>query len=224
MALVRRLRLVVLVIAAASVGYLGARVLFAPPAPPPVVRATVMPQAIALPALSLVDQDGRPMTRDAFADRWTIVFFGFTACPDVCPTTLAMLAQVERQLRELPAAERPRVLLISVDPDRDDATRLRAYVKSFNADFLAATGTSQAISQTAQAFGIGYARIVRPDGSYTVEHGSSLFVVGPSRGVVATFPAPHDPRVLASDYRLIVEHERSRSRAFSLARLFARTP
>ena len=107
MALVRRLRLVVLVIAAASAGYLGARVLFAPPAPPPVVRATIMPQAIALPALSLVDQDGRPMTRDAFADRWTIVFFGFTACPDVCPTTLAMLAQVERQLRELPAAERP---------------------------------------------------------------------------------------------------------------------
>ena len=104
----------------------------------------------------------------------------------------------------------------------DDAARLRPYVRSFNPGFLAATGTAQAISRTAQTFGLGYARIVRPDGTYTIEHGSSLFVVDPSGALFATFPAPHDPRILASDYRLIVEHARARERAFSPAKLFAR--
>jgi len=213
-----------MVVAATLLGYLAARFIASPPAPPLTLRATILPATAELPELSLVDQDGRPMARDAFKGRWTLVFFGFTSCPDVCPTTLAALTQVERELRGLPAADRPRVLLITVDPEHDDATRLRAYVKSFNEDFLAATGTPQAISQAARAFGLGYARIVRPDGSYTVEHGSSLFVVGPGGGVVATSSAPHDPRMLVSDYRLIVEHEKARSRVFSPARLFARAP
>lgn len=213
-----------MVVAAILLGYLAARFVASPPAPPPTLRASILPAAAELPELSLVDQDGRPMGRDAFTGHWTVVFFGFTSCPDVCPTTLSVLTQVERELRGLPAADRPRILLITVDPEHDDAARLRAYVKSFNEDFLAATGTPQAISQTAQAFGLGYARVVRPDGSYTVEHGSGLFVVGPAAGVVATFGAPHDPRTLVSDYRLIVEHEKARSRAFSPARLFARAP
>ncbi len=218
----RVIRLVVLVVGATVLGYLAARALFSPPAPPPLVRASLLSESGALPALSLTDQDGRPFGEDAFKGHWTLVFFGFTACPDVCPTTLAMLAQVDRQLQDIPATDRPRVLLITVDPERDDAARLQSYVRSFNPGFLAATGTPQAISRTAQVFGLGYARIVRPDGTYTIEHGSSLFVVGPSGALVATFPAPHDPRVLTSDYRLIVEHARARARAFSPARLFAR--
>jgi protein SCO1/2 len=222
MSIARIVRLVVLVIGATVLGYLAARAVFAPPAPPALVRGSLLSESAALPALSLTDQDGRPMGADAFKGRWTLVFFGFTACPDVCPTTLAMLAQVDRQLQDLAPVDRPRVLLITVDPERDDAARLRPYVRSFNPGFLAATGTAQAISRTAQTFGLGYARIVRPDGTYTIEHGSSLFVVDPSGALFATFPAPHDPRILASDYRLIVEHARARERAFSPAKLFAR--
>jgi protein SCO1/2 len=218
----RMLRRVVFVFAAMALGYLAARAVFTPPAPPPLLRATLLPETVRLPDLDLTDQDGRRFGREALTGHWTIVFFGFTSCPDVCPTTLTTLVQVARQLQDVPVADRPRVLLITVDPEKDDPERLRAYVRAFDPEFLAASGTQQAISRTAQAFGLGYARIVRPDGTYTVEHGSSLFVVGPSGGLVATSSTPHDVRMLASDYRQIVEHVRARDRAFSPARLFAR--
>ena len=85
----------------------------------------ILPQPRALPPLALVDQDGAPLPRDFLRDRWTIVFFGFTQCPDICPTTLATLAQMKQKLADLPAAQQPRVLLVSVDPERDTPAMLK---------------------------------------------------------------------------------------------------
>ena len=204
----RPLRIAILAIVAFAAGLLLARV-FVPskPALPATERATVLDPPSALPALSLVDVDGRPLGPDFFKGAWTIVFFGFTTCPDVCPTTLATLAQFAKQLEDLPQAARPRVLLVTVDPERDDPAKLGAYVRFFDPGFLGATGSLEAVSEAASAFGVPFAKVSLPDGGYTMDHGSGIFVVGPSGSIVAYSSSPHLADVLARDYRSIVARQ-----------------
>jgi len=201
----RPLRIVVLAIVAFAAGLLLARWLSpAPSAPPQTERATVFEPSRPVPPLELVDQDGRPLPPRFFDGHWTLVFFGFTQCPDICPTTLATLANTVGQLGDLPAHERPRVLLISVDPERDVPERLAPYVRFFNPEFLGATGTLEATAAAAASFNVPYAKVPLPDGGYTLDHGSGVFLVGPRGGTVAYLSAPHDAAVIARDYRAIV--------------------
>jgi len=202
----RPLRIAILVIVAFAAGLILARLL-APAriAPPETERATVLPEPRSLPPLGLIDQDGRPLPDGFLASHWTLVFFGFTQCPDICPTTLATLAQVRTRLADLPEAARPRVLLISVDPERDPPERLAAYVRFFDPSFLGATGSAGATAGAAAAFGVPYARVEMPGGGYTMDHGSGLFLVGPGGGLVAYFSAPHETGVIERDFRRILE-------------------
>ena len=201
----RPLRIVVLVIVAFAAGLLLARLLAPTPvAPPETERATVFPTPRALPPFELVNQDGEPLTTEFFRGHWTLVFFGFTYCPDICPTTLATLAQVARQLEDLPPSAQPRVLLVSVDPERDTPKRIAPYVRFFDPAFFGAMGSLEATAAVASAFGVPYAKVSLPDGGYTLDHGSGVFLVGPSGGVEAYLSAPHDAKTIANDYRIIV--------------------
>ena len=201
----RPLRIVVLVIVAFAAGLLLARLLApAKVEPPRTERATAFSTPRALPALDLIDQDGKPLGTDFFQGHWTLVFFGFTQCPDICPTTLATLAQTVRQLGDLPAGQRPRVLLVSVDPERDTPDILAPYVRFFDPAFLGATGTLEATAAAAAAFNVPYAKVSLPDGGYTLDHGSGVFIVGPSGGTVAYLSSPHDAATIARDYRSVV--------------------
>jgi protein SCO1 len=207
----RPLRIALLAIVAFAAGLLLARLLLPSPAALPATeRATVLARPKPLPALSLVGVDGRPLGSDFFKDRWTLVFFGFTTCPDVCPTTLATLAQFKKLLADLPAPEQPRVLLVTVDPERDDPAKLAAYVRFFDPAFLGATGDVQAVSAAATAFGVPFAKVSLPEGGYTMDHGSGVFIVDPSGGIAAYSSAPHDASVLARDYRKVVRHVEAR--------------
>ena len=207
----RPLRIAILVIVAFAAGLILARLL-APAriAPPETERATVLPEPRSLPPLELIDQDGRALPAGFFASHWTLVFFGFTQCPDICPTTLATLAQVRAQLADLPEVARPRVLLISVDPERDPPERLAAYVRFFDPSFLGATGSAEATAAAAAAFGVPYARVEMPEGGYTMDHGSGLFLVGPGGGLVAYLSAPHEAAIIARDFRRILEWTEAR--------------
>jgi protein SCO1/2 len=202
----RPLRIVLLVIVAFAAGLLLARLLAPGKVPPPQLeQATVFPAPRVLPALELVDQDGTPLPARFFAGHWTLVFFGFTQCPDICPTTLATLAQANRQLGDLPQESRPRVLLVSVDPERDTPAILAPYVRFFDPSFLAATGSLTATAAAAAAFSVPYAKVPQDGGGYTLDHGSGIFVVGPTGGTVAYLSAPHDAAQIAANYRRIVE-------------------
>ena len=201
----RTLRIVVLVIVAFAAGLLLARLLAPGHAAPPATEvATVLSTPRALPTLELNDQDGRALGPDFFRGHWTLVFFGFTQCPDICPTTLATLAQATQALADLPASQQPRVLLVSVDPERDTAEILAPYVRFFDADFMAARGSPEATAAAAAAFSVPYAKVSLPDGGYTLEHGSGLFLVGPAGELLGYFSAPHDAGKIARDYRAIV--------------------
>ena len=189
--------------------YLARDILPSKRMPPELAQATVFTEPRALPAVSLTDQDGNRLDAEALRSHWTIVFFGFTHCPDVCPTTLATLAQVRRKLSDLPLQEQPRVLLVSVDPERDDAERLGSYVRFFDPEFIGATGTPDEVAAAAAAFGVPYAKVPLPGDGYTMDHGSGVFVVGPP-GLVAYSSGPQDATALASDYRKIVAYSRGR--------------
>lgn len=206
----RPLRIGILVIVAFAAGLILARVLTpARVEVPQTERATVFPTARALPTLGLTSQDGQALPADFLSGHWTLVFFGFTQCPDICPTTLAVLAQAGRQLADLPQAEQPRVLLVSVDPERDTPERLAAYVRFFDPAFLGATGSLESIAAAAAAFGVPYAKVTMPEGGYTMDHGSGIFVVGPAGGIVVYLSAPHDASVIARDYRKLLAWQAS---------------
>jgi len=202
------LRIVLAAIVAFALGLILARVFVTlREVPVPATEnATILPQPRELPALDLVDQDNRPLPRDFLRNRWTVVFFGFTQCPDVCPTTLATLAQMKKKLTDLPAEQQPRVLLVSVDPERDTAAILKPYVTFFDPSFLAATGTLAATGQAARAFAVPFAKVPLPSGGYTMDHGAGLFIVSPKGALAAYASPPLDATVLARDFRKVVQY------------------
>ena len=202
------LRIVLAAIVAFALGLILARVFVTlREVPVPVTEnATILPQPRELPPLDLVDQDNRPLPRDFLRKRWTLVFFGFTQCPDVCPTTLATLAQMKKKLADLPAEQQPRVLLVSVDPERDTAAILKPYVTFFDPTFLGATGTLAATGQVARAFAVPFAKVTLPGGGYTMDHGAGLFMVSPAGALAAYSSPPLDATVLARDFRKVVQY------------------
>ncbi len=174
-------------------------------APPETQQAAVYREPRALPAFALVAQDGSRFDAASLKGHWTIAFFGFTNCPDVCPATLAQLAAVKRRLADLPADRQPRVVMISVDPKRDTPQKLAAYVPYFDKSFVGVTGTPDAIDALTKGMGVAVHVGEEVDGTYTVDHTAALFLVGPDARLAAVFPTPHVADVIAADYRRIVD-------------------
>ena len=135
---------------------------------------------------SLAGMDGKTYTPADFNGKVTLVLFGFTQCPDVCPTSLAELAQVMKLLGDL--ASRVQVLMISVDPERDTPEVLRAYVSGFDPRFMGLTGTPEQIKVAAGAFKAYYARAATVNGNYNMDHSANFYLIdakGESRVLLA---------------------------------------
>jgi protein SCO1/2 len=125
--------------------------------------------------LSLPDADGKMRTLADFKGKVTLVFFGYTQCPDVCPTTLAELAAVKRDLGK--DGDRVQGVFVSVDPQRDTPQILKAYMASFDPGFVALRGTPEQVKETARQFKVFYAQVPgRTEGSYTVDHTAGTYV------------------------------------------------
>lgn len=172
--------------------------------PPALEHATLFDAPRPLPSISLVDQAGAPYGAAQLRGHWTILFFGFVNCPDICPTTLATLAAARAALADLPPAERPAVTFVSVDPGRDTPEILGRYVKYFDPDFTGATGTREAIDALAASLGIAVI-IGTPaaDGSYSVDHSAAAYLVDPEVRIAALFGAPLEAGAVARDFRRI---------------------
>jgi protein SCO1/2 len=174
------------------------------PAMPALESGTALPQPRVLAPFALRDTQNSATTPASLRGQPMLVFFGFTHCPDVCPTTLTTLAQMNKQLTDLPSTARPRVMLFTVDPERDTAERLKAYVQFFDTGFGAATGTLPAVEQAAAAFAIPFAKVPLAEGGYTMDHGAGVFFVGPDGNVHAYSSPPLRADTLARDYRKVV--------------------
>lgn len=168
-------------------------------------RGTWLPQPREVGAFSLLDHTGKPFTQQSLRAQPTLVFFGFTHCPDVCPTTLAQLAQVKK------AAQIPdlRVALVSVDPQRDTPEALSQYVHAFDPQFVGLTGSDAEIARVARNFGVARARVELPGGNYTMDHSAAVFLLNRDARIVAVFTPPFDTKLFAQDLRSVAAHLRA---------------
>lgn len=125
--------------------------------------------------LELTDHNGQRRTLDQFKGKVVVLFFGFTHCPEACPTTLAELASVAGELG--PDAQRMQVLVVTVDPERDTPEVLRQYVPSFHPSFLGLRGTPAETSAAAKEFKVYFQKQTQPGGGYTMDHSAGTFVI-----------------------------------------------
>lgn len=198
---------IVAILALAS-GILLSRIVFAPDeAPRALATGTLLSPGRPLPAFTLIDHTGAAFDPSRLQRRWTLMFFGFTTCPDVCPTTLALLARVEQALSDLPAPTRPQVVLVSVDPERDVPEQLANYVHFFSPSFVGVTGSPAQIDEFTRAMGTPVAKRPLSEGGYTVDHSGSIFVVDPSGALRALFSPPHSQDALVADLRVLLTSE-----------------
>jgi protein SCO1/2 len=123
----------------------------------------------------LVDQDGRARGRDDFKGRVTVLLFGFTHCPDLCPTALSILSVVLDELGE--ERDRVQIAFITVDPERDTPEVLHDYMSGFGPNFVGLTGDRVAIRKAAQAFKVFFQKIPLPDGDYTMDHSAVIYIL-----------------------------------------------
>jgi len=180
--------------AAALAGVYVARML-GQPAVASLESGTVFPRPRPLAEFNLVDTQGAPATTAALRGHPTLAFFGFTHCPDVCPTTLALLANVQKQV----AQPGLKVALISVDPERDSPEQLGRYIASFGGDLIGLTGPAPEIVKTMKTFGVAASRVDLPGGSYTMDHSAAIFAVDSGARIVAVFTPPFNAAALARD-------------------------
>jgi protein SCO1 len=153
--------------------------------------------------LALPDADGKSRTLADFKGKVVVVFFGYAQCPDVCPTTLADLAQIKQMLGK--DGERVQGVFVTVDPERDTPEVLRAYVSNFNGDFVALRGTPEQTKATAQHFKVFFSRVAgRTNSSYTIDHTAGSYVFD-REGRVRLF-SRHGTKVedLAEDLRKLL--------------------
>jgi len=124
----------------------------------------------------LKDTDGKPRSLEDYRGKVVIMFFGYTHCPEVCPTTLADLAHVMRMLGE--EAKNIQVLFVTLDPERDTPEVLSKFIPSFDPSFVALSGDKQAIAKAAKSFGVNYEKHMDKHGGYTVDHTDSTYLIG----------------------------------------------
>lgn len=177
--------------------------------PPPVELATgtMLSPSRQLPDFSLIDTQGRAFGTANLRGHWSLMFFGYTNCPDFCPATLSTLAALNKRLRSEPAAVIPQVVFVSVDAKRDTPQQLAKYVPYFDPAFIGLTANEQSTVE-AVARNMGVAVIIQPakdpQGNYTVDHSAQIFVFDPSGKLSAVLSGPFTVDALHGDLQRIV--------------------
>lgn len=145
---------------------------------------------------------GEKVTRDDFLGNWTMIFAGFTHCPDICPATMATLSKMYELLDEKPR-ENLQVMMLSVDPNRDTPETLAQYVPYFNSDFVGLTGDLRIISNLAAQLSIAvdYSYLSSEEESYNVDHSGNIVLINPQGNYLGFFKPPFDPTLLKLTYQ-----------------------
>ena len=164
----------------------------------------LLPQSRSLPELSLTNQDGQAVAVDQLKDQWSLLFFGYTFCPDICPATLAQLRQLQGQLPPETLAKL-RIVLVSVDPHRDTPEQLKKYLDYFDAGFIGLTGEQATLQKLANAVSIPYIPADTSKENYTVDHSGNLVIIGPDGKQRGFIRAPINNTKLAAQLPGLLE-------------------
>jgi len=178
--------------------------------PPQASDATLLllPEPRVIADFSLVDDDGQPFSLERLKGQWSLLFFGFTHCPDVCPSALYDLAQVRKTLaRNDPEITNDlQVLFVSVDPERDTPRQLNQYVNYFDPEFIGVTGPEAQLAPLTLQLGIAYRIEDHEPGSqqYNVDHSASILLMNPDGQLHGVFPAPHQSDSMAAEIAAVI--------------------
>ncbi len=167
-------------------GLSGTGIAFAQPPAAPVMKAGMLSPVMPAPAIALEGTDGKPLTLERFRGKVILLAFGFSSCAEVCPVTLATLAGARRKLGT--DAAHVQVVYVTVDPERDDAARMRKYLGTFDETFIGGVGTPAQIEAAQRSFGVSSKKIQYPDGGYNVGHSSSIYMIDRAGGLRAVMP------------------------------------
>jgi protein SCO1 len=149
---------------------------------------------------------GEPFTNEGLKGQFSMLFFGFTSCASLCPTTLTTLNQFYANLIEDKIAPLPQVIFISIDPERDSLKRVDQYVTSFNKNFKGVTGTETQLNHITRELNILYAKVkTNKEGDYQIDHSGTVLLINPDGNLIALFSPPLDPKMLAQDYVLLIK-------------------
>ena len=175
------------------------------PAPAPAARlqggTALLGQEKPLPAFRLVRAGGQPFTNADLKGHWSFLFFGYTSCPDVCPTSLQDIAlTLDRLHRDAPNLPVQGVF-VSVDPARDSPAKLGEYVRFFHAGLIGASGDDTTLQRLTRSLGIVYSEVPDPNhpDNYFIDHSAAILVIDPQGRLAAVLHPPHDPEVMAAD-------------------------
>jgi protein SCO1 len=176
-----------------------------PAAPIELTTGTLLTPSRELPDFSLIDQQGRAFGSANLRGHWSLLFFGYTNCPDFCPTTLTTLAAMQKRLRAASSPVLPQVIFVSVDAKRDTPAQMAKYVPYFDPEFIGLTAADQRSVETV-AKKLGVSVIIQPsaDGNYTVDHSGAIFVLNPDGRLTAILTGPFSVAALQGDFQHIV--------------------
>lgn len=179
--------------------------------PPLTISGTLLPEPKALEAFQLTDHRGNPFTREDTKGKWTFIFFGYTHCPDVCPTTLFQFKKIASLLDKTEGAtQNTQFVLVSVDPERDTPEYLEKYIHYYHKDFIALTGMHEQIKALASQLGIFYMRAASKEidtmrndednENYLIDHSVAIILLDPDSKLHALFGAPHSAKKITDDF------------------------
>ena len=169
-------------------------------------HATVIPTPAPLPDFALLDQSGNQFDRQSMRGQWSLVFFGFTHCPDICPATLQQLAIARSKVLAADSGQSnsfPQIILISVDPERDTMEIMREYVAHFDADIKGVSGDIEQLKILTSALGIFFEKSTDSGEDYNVAHSAVVLLINPQAEFHALFSAPHDVEHFVNDVPLL---------------------
>ncbi len=173
-------------------------------------NGTLFPVPHDITPFHLVSAEKKPFTNEDLNGHWSLLFFGFTQCPQLCPTTLAILNDTYQLLEKKKEVSLPQVVFISVDPDRDTPKVIQQYISSFNKHFKGVTGTQDEIKNLTAALNILYMKIPKQNGddpmTYQIDHSGTLLLVNPEGKLLALFSSPHVADTLANNIATIESH------------------
>jgi protein SCO1/2 len=165
------------------------------------VAGTALAGAIGGP-FQLVDQNGQTVTDADLKGKWSLIYFGYTHCPDACPTALNDISIALSDLGPKRDAVRP--VFITVDPERDTPESLKAYVTSFDAPILALTGSAEQVAQAAKGYRVYYAKHPEAGGDYSMDHSSVIYVMDPEGRFTASFTHESAPEQIAARLKKLI--------------------
>jgi protein SCO1/2 len=171
-------------------------------APADLLKAGVLSPVLPAPALALHGSDGQPLALERFRGKVVLLAFGFSNCGEVCPITLATLAGARRKLGADAAGVQ--VVYVTVDPERDDAAQMKKFLGSFDPTFIGGVGSRAEIDLAQKSYGISAVKKTNADGSYSIGHSSSIYLIDRAGGLRAVMPYGHPSDDFVHDLRILL--------------------